>query len=190
MASRITDEWMPKLTQRARQAHDAGATVMVFGHLHVPFARRFEDVWLVNPGAIASGSAFTRQTRQTIALLYMRDDGWPFVTHIDLAEPDRAYEAVVDWDAGFAAVADRYSESIAAPEVAQVVAALRGSALIHDRRVWAALSRPGMARWLGKKEPITAGEIRAAIVTDDALTSDERKELLALIDSQRSKVQS
>lgn len=182
MASRTGDDWSPKLTQRARQAREAGATVMVFGHLHIPFARRFEDVWLVNPGAIASGSAFTRQTRQTVALLYLRDDGRPFVTHIDLADPGRAYEPVIDWEAGFTATADRYSESIAAPEVAEAVAALRGSTLIHDRRLWEALSRPGMARWLGKQEPITVGEIRDAIETDAALTAGERKELVALID--------
>jgi putative phosphoesterase len=103
--------------QRARQARDAGATIMVFGHLHIPFARRFEDVWLINPGAIASGSAFTRQTRQTVALLYWRDDGQPFVVHVDLAEPHHPYEPVSNWEAGFRAAANRYSESIITPRL-------------------------------------------------------------------------
>jgi NagD protein len=185
MASRAGDDWSPKLAQRARQARAAGAAIMVFGHLHIPFIRRFEDVWLINPGAIASGSVFTRQTRQTIALLYLRDDGRPFVTHIDLADPNRAYAPSVEWEAGFAAAANRYSESIVRPEVAQVVAALRRSRFFHDRRLWVSLSRPGMARWLGKREPIAVGELRDAIDGDAAFAADERAELLALIDGSR-----
>lgn len=181
VVSRAGDEWRPKLAQRARQAREAGASVMVFGHLHIPFACRAEGLWLVNPGAIASGSAFTRQTRQTVALLFLRDDGRPFVTHVDLACPDRPFAATVDWDAGFGAAHSRYNETIADAAVARVVAALRETPFYFDRRLWRAFSRPGMSRWLRRTdELITVAELRDELAVDNAFTAAERDALFAV----------
>lgn len=180
-ASRVGDEWRPKLAQRAAQARQAGASIMVFGHLHIPFARRFEGIWLVNPGAIASGSAFTRQTRQTVALLYVRDDGRPFVSHVDLARPDRPCVAAVDWEAGFAATHRHYNENIAEGAVMRLMEGLREVAFFDDRRLWEAFSRPGMSRWLGEtKAAISVDELRHEIATDEAFTIAERESLLRL----------
>ena len=50
-----------------------------------------EGVLLVNPGAIASPNPASRQRIQTIAILFIRDDGTPFVTHIDLARPNQPF---------------------------------------------------------------------------------------------------
>jgi hypothetical protein len=156
---------------------------MIIGHLHVPFVSQFDGVWLINPGAIASGNAFTRQTRQTVALLFLRDDGRPFVTHVDLAQPDQPVNAAVDWEAGFKTALDRYCESIAEPGVARIVAAVGDTPYAHDRRLWAAFSRPGMSRWLGETDqPITAVELIRAIAADEAFTAAEHGELLRLIE--------
>ena len=103
MGSRVNDDWRPKLERYAAQARRAGATIYVLGHLHIPFVVEHEGVGLVNPGAIASGSAFTRQTRPTVARLTLRDDGRPFVVHTDLARPEQPHVPVIDWPAGFTA---------------------------------------------------------------------------------------
>jgi hypothetical protein len=102
----IDDAWRPKLDRRVAMGQHPGAAVVVFGHTHIPMTRWHQDVLLVNPGAIASSSAFTRQRVQTVALLFLRDDGGACVVHIDLASPERAFVPRIDWDAGFSAVLD------------------------------------------------------------------------------------
>jgi putative phosphoesterase len=181
LASRAGDDWRPKLAQRAAQARRAGARIMVFGHLHIPFVTQFEGVWLVNPGAIASGSAFTRQTRQTVALLYLRDDGRPFVAHVDLARPGQSYEAQVDWTAGFEAASQRYYETFLDPRLRPAAAALRASRFRFERRLWLALSRIGMPYFTGEKTMMAAGEMLAGIEAAEEFSAAERAELLALI---------
>ena len=182
MASRTGDDWRPKLAQRARQAHEVGARIMVFGHLHIPFVRHHEGVWLINPGAIASGNFLTRQTRQTVALLFLRDDGIPFVTFVNLAQPNMPYEPIVDWDAGFTAAAGCYSTSIADKAVTRATAALRDMPLFPDPRVIACISHLGMRRWRGETEDlISMAELQAAIDDAKDFTDAERGELLELI---------
>lgn len=181
-ASRAGDDWRPKLSQRARQARAVSAHIMVFGHLHIPFVCRHEGVWLINPGAIASGSFLTRQTRQTVAVLFMRDDGMPFVTFVDLARAGRSYAADVEWDAGFNAAAGRYSASIAGPAVVRATAAMRNTPFFQDPRVIACMSRLGMLRWRGETtDLISMAELQAAIVAATDFTAAEQEELLQLI---------
>lgn len=181
LASRVGDDWRPKLAQRAAQARRAEASIMVFGHLHIPFVTRFDGVWLVNPGAIASGSAFTRQTRRTVALLYLRGDGRPFVVHVDLARPDRPCDAGVDWAAGFTAALDRYEECFLDPRLRPAVAALRAGRFRFERRVWVALSRIGMPYFTGEKAMLEAEEMLAGIEAAEEFSACERAELLALV---------
>lgn len=181
MASRIGDDWRPKLAQRAAQARRAGARLMVFGHLHVPFVTRHDGVWLVNPGAIASGSAFTRQTRQTVALLYLRDDGQPFVVHVDLARPDWPCDVAVDWEAGFTAALNRHEAFFPDPRLRPAVTALRASRFGFEGRLWAALSRIGMPYFTGEKSVLGAEEMLAGIEAADEFSVVERAELLALV---------
>jgi uncharacterized protein len=96
LASRRNDAWEPILERRAAMGRRAGAGIAVFGHTHVPMACPYADVLLVNPGAIASGNAVTRQRVQTVALLFLRDDGTPFVTHVDLASPHQPFVPPID----------------------------------------------------------------------------------------------
>jgi putative phosphoesterase len=67
MASRRDDTWIPKLDRRAEIARRVGADVLIYGHTHNPMACRHNGVLLVNPGAIASPNAYTRQRIQTVA---------------------------------------------------------------------------------------------------------------------------
>ena len=183
MASRLDDAWEPKLSRWATQARRAGATIYVLGHLHVPFVVEHDGMWLVNPGAIASGSAFTRQTRQTVARLYLRDDGRPFVVHIDLSQPEQPHAPAIDWSAGFTAAAGQYSADIAHPRLRPVIAALRRSRWRADERLYNALARAGMACWLGQKAEMTVENAVESIEGDPAFGESERSELVALFKS-------
>jgi len=181
-ASRVGDAWGPKLAQRAAQARRVGANVMVLGHLHIPFAVTYDGVWLVNPGAIASPNSLSRQICQTVALLYLRDDGRPFVVHVDLTRPGEPHVPALDWNAGFAAALGRYSASILSPELAGLGEAIRGFRLRYDGRLWAAVSRAARGCWDGRKPALTAADLGASISDDLAFSSREREELLALIE--------
>jgi putative phosphoesterase len=109
LASRTNDAWAPKLARRAAMGRSAGAKVVVFGHTHVPLAQVFEDVLLVNPGALAAPNNATRQTVQTVALLFVHDDATVSVTHVDLTQPDEAFLPCLDLTRGFAAAHARFT---------------------------------------------------------------------------------
>jgi len=106
MESRKDDGWQPKLARRASMGKRAGTRIVVFGHTHIPMVVEYDGILLVNPGAIASPNPTTRQRIQTIAILSIRDDGAPFVTHVDLAHPDQPFVPHIDWQAGFRAALD------------------------------------------------------------------------------------
>jgi len=109
MESRRDDAWQPKLARRAAMGQRAGARVVVFGHTHVPMAVEHDGVLLVNPGAIAAPNFASRQSIQSVAMLFIRDDGVPFVAHVDLATPDWSFIPRIDWRAGFRAAHARFT---------------------------------------------------------------------------------
>ena len=75
--------WGPKLDRLAARTREAGAQVLVYGHSHVPALNRQAGVILFNPGALASGSFFTRQSPQTVGRLrVMMAAGWRWSTWI------------------------------------------------------------------------------------------------------------
>lgn len=159
-AARRGDAWEPKLAQRSTEGRDAGARVVVFGHLHIPLANEDDGVLLVNPGALAAPNARSRQLRRSVALLWVLRGAPPAVVHIDLAAPREAYDAAVDWGAGFAAVAARYGESIVTPELAAELARYRGdgAARVPDSL---------RAAWLRAAHRVWDGEFD--LLTRDAL---------------------
>lgn len=117
-ASRRDDRWEPKLARRAAFAHRAEARIVVYGHTHVPTHVEYEGVWLINPGALATGGLDRRIRYRTAALLYLRDDGVPFTVHVDLAQPDRPLAPWSNWAAGFGAAREHFEPSILAPDLA------------------------------------------------------------------------
>lgn len=103
LASRESDDWLPKLARRAAMGQRAGVRIVVFGHTHIPMAVEHAGVLLVNPGALAAPNPTTRQTVQSVAILSIHTDGTPIVTHIDLARPDQPFVPHIAWHAGFRA---------------------------------------------------------------------------------------
>jgi hypothetical protein len=94
-----------------------GASVVVYGHTHIPFTTLVDGVWVINPGAIASGSYLTRQCLQTVARLTLDGAGAPVVEYFDVNAPDRPLVFPVDLEAGFRAALHRVSASLITPEL-------------------------------------------------------------------------
>jgi predicted phosphodiesterase len=46
-AQRQNDRWQPKFTQLADTARQHGATIMVMGHMHIPFATEHDGVLVI-----------------------------------------------------------------------------------------------------------------------------------------------
>ena len=181
-ASRQTDDFQPKLRHIARVAQAAGAAIAVFGHWHIPLVREMDGVTLVNPGAVASGNAITRQLRQVAATLEIDDAGLVAVRHIDLAHPNDVYEATVDWDAGFEVALSRYSETILAPDLKDRAYRLLGSVQAEDQ----ALILPIVLRlahrcWAGEFDLIDVDLMIAELRDDPTLSEQDKQRFLALL---------
>jgi putative phosphoesterase len=181
LASRHGDAWEPILERRAAMGRRAGAGIVVFGHTHVPMVHPDGDVLLVNPGAIASANAVTRQRVQTVALLFLRDDGTPFVTHVDLASPEQQFEPRIDWDAGFHAASDRFSEPILAPDLAADWERWERLAQLAPEAHQAALLRVAHPCWTGEQEAITREELLAELRADVSIPAAVLAQLEAAV---------
>ncbi len=164
LALRAEDAWTPKLDRLAAMGRRADAGIVVFGHTHIPLVRCHNGVLLVNPGAIASGNAVTRQRRQTVALLFLFQEGGATVAHVDLAAPERAFTPQIEWDAGFAAALAQYSESILAPDLAavweQLAAFLRP---LGPEPYYRALLRVSHRVWAGEQAAIGRADLLAEL---------------------------
>lgn len=181
LAARRGDEWAPKLAQRAERGRRAEASVVVFGHTHVPMSARRDGILLVNPGAIASGSEWTRQVRQTVAFLFLTDDGRAAVSHVDLAEPEHVYEADVTWAAGFRAANARYEEPILAPNLAPYLEQLRRDNFSAPLAVRSAILRISHRCWEGEQQHITADDILNEVEGDAAVPEEDKARVRALM---------
>jgi uncharacterized protein len=84
LASR-TNDWESKFERRANFAKEHGASICIFGHTHIPMTIEYDGIQLINPGAIASGNPWSKQTVQTVAILTLEKAQAPQVEHIDLA---------------------------------------------------------------------------------------------------------
>jgi putative phosphoesterase len=181
LASRRDDTWRPKLERRMAFGRRAGAPIVVFGHTHVPMACQMDNVLLVNPGAVASGSHTWRQKRRTVALLYMRADRLPLVVHIDLASPDRPFVPRIDWDAGFAAALGQFNESILAPDLEPDHQRLYAIAQQALEPSIGAIRRVAMRCWSGEQPYITRAELLAELEAAPGLPARVWAEFEALL---------
>lgn len=180
-ASREGDDILPKLQRSADAARDAGATVAVFGHWHIPLLHHVDGVTLINPGAVASGNAVTRQLRQTVARLDI-DDGEVSIRHIDLATPQMEYSASVDWGAGFNAALNRYSASILSPGLSNRLPSLLAQITSEEQDALRPLIlRLAQRCWDGESDLIDEDLLRTELSTDHSLTAEQRNRYAALL---------
>jgi predicted phosphodiesterase len=172
LAARQDDRWAPKLERRAAMGRRAEAQLVVFGHTHVPMVVPWDDTLLVNPGALASGNHFTRQTLRSVALLLVTRDGAVAVEHLDLDDGGRPFASAVDLDAGFGAALAPLSAPIVDAEFQRRLPALRalfnpgGLTLVDAEQVRALLHTLAFPRWEGTASLLTLAELVAAIGTE------------------------
>jgi hypothetical protein len=109
----------------AARARQAGAEVLVYEHSHVPAVSQHAGVTLFNPGALASGSFFTRQSPQTVGRLrVLAAAGVVEVEHLDLATGRVVEMPVPDPAEDFGVLGGRYQTWIIEPEMISSVAEL------------------------------------------------------------------
>jgi putative phosphoesterase len=173
MESRKDDALRPKFQRSINQAKGAGANLVIFGHWHIPLVYQAEGITLVNPGALASGNEFTRQLRNTVALLLIEKSGASYIVHVDLAAPDAPYVPQIDWDAGFNVAAGDYSKSIVAPDLAPAIYFMRQ----HFSREELLAIRPLIAAkaipiWEREGGELTLADVEDVILQDTTLPRD------------------
>ncbi|MGI8858117.1 MAG: metallophosphoesterase family protein [Thermomicrobiales bacterium] len=184
MASRTDDAWAPKLARRAAMGRRAGAGIVVFGHTHIPMTVEYDGVLLVNPGALACPNLESRQRIQSVAILSIRDDGAPFVTHIDLARADQPFVPRIEWGAGFRAAHQQFGQSILAPDLAGDFSRLsQVIQRVAPETGWAPYLRLAHRCWSGAQDLITRAALRDAVQDDTDIPTDAKAAMLAVIDA-------
>jgi uncharacterized protein len=187
MASRQNGDLRPKLARIGQAAQAAEATLVHFGHWHIPLVYRYEEVMLINAGGIASGNEVTAQTIQTVALLFVRDDKRPFVTHVDLARPDQPFIHSIDWDAGFTAVMQPFSRSILAPDLRPLLGMVRKKYAIQPDLIRQLLLPLAHRCWSGEQNHITRTDVLVHLEQSDNLSPDLKAEIRTLLNLNLSK---
>lgn len=182
MASRRDDPIFPKLQRSVQRAQRAGAGIAIFGHWHIPLVYRSEGVLVVNPGAFAAGNAVSRQLYATVAILWLRDDGASFVSHVDLTAPERPFTPPIDLAAGFQAALRQVSASILAPAlVANQRYLLRELDRFGIERALPPLLRVAHRCWAGEQAFITRADWEREIETDEELPARYKAAYLAIL---------
>ena len=158
MAFRQIDAWEAKLDRISQTAQQAGCHIAVYGHTHIPMFVQHESVFLINPGAIASGSVFSRQIQQTVALLYIqKNDTSPMVTHINLAAPQQPFQPHIDLQAGFRAASQHYEAPLMTAHDKQVIRH-EVRPLLPANTFWVLLHRIAHRCWAGHQAMITLSD--------------------------------
>jgi len=177
LESRRVPEMKIKLERIAHYGRRVGASIVHFGHWHIPLQCEVEGVTLVNAGGIASGNFILRQLIQTVALLTIEENGRFHINHYDLAngrhnDPDD----IVNTD--FATAAKPYHGSILAPELQNKVPQLRGNPILYET-----LKELAPQCWWGDKSVLTTADFTTALKKSSFATA-ELGEALSLLDPQ------
>lgn len=173
--------WHPKLSRLAEHGQRAGAQIVVFGHAHIPMTYQDDSVLLVNPGALASGNIFAHQKRQTVALLFIRDDGTLLVVHVDLAFPDRAYVPHVDWEAKFEVALDECQATIVEEDLLKDIAELGKQTFSDLQALKEAILPLSHPCWTGEKQYVTRAELLYEIKRNTSIAPTDKEKVLAIL---------
>ena len=173
--------WHRILARQAERGQQVGANVVVFGHAHVPMTYRYNDILLVNPGALASGGLFTRQDPQTVALLFICNDGELFVAHADLAVPDRPFVPRIDWDAGFETALGQFQSPIVEPNLLQSIGEFKRETYSDLEALKAAILPLCHPCWAGEKQHINRAELLNAIESSTDIAPIDREKVIAIL---------
>ncbi len=173
--------WAPKLARIAGAGRRVGAEIVVYGHFHIPLAYRQGDILLINPGALASGSLFTRQAIRSVARLTIHDDGTLSVTHVDLADSSRTYTPEIDMEAGVEAAVDRFQAMIVEDDLLEDVRRLRAQPYTDLEALNKTILPLCYPCWAGEKQHITRAELIAKIGNSGSIFEDDKEKALVIL---------
>ena len=173
--------WHRMLTRQAERGQKLGANVVVFGHTHVPLTHQYNGILLINPGALASGSLFTRQDHQTVALLFICNDGELHVAHIDLALPDQPFVPSIDWDAGIEPAIDQFQSSIVEQDLLESIGELGKQTYSDLEALKGAILPLCHPCWTGEERHITRVELLGAVESSTDIAPIDREKVIAIL---------
>jgi hypothetical protein len=171
--------WGPKLQRIANRGRQVGARIVIYGHTHVPMVCRCSDVLLINPGALSSGSYFTRQMVSSVGRLQILDDGEANVTLFDVVAKQARVFDVADPEEDFGLLAEQYWDWIVETDLIPVVDALGKIAYENVRAVVRAVV-PLYQRCLSDGR-MRREDLIKAIRSSDLITPNDKKGILAAI---------
>lgn len=178
MTARKTDDFYVKLNRSVQRAQRAGASLVVFGHWHIPLLYEKDGIQVINPGAIASGGFAVKQTIQTVALLFLLEDGRFHTTHVNLAHPDTIYTPSIDFNAGFVTNLKKFTTSILSEELTavqdQFFSRLYPIAPQTLTDIWYRLAHQC---WIGERDLITSELLLQNIKQDTTLTDETKQQI-------------
>ncbi len=169
LASRRSDDWESRLERRAKMAQRAGASIVVFGHTHIPMLTEYLGVTCINPGAIAAGNFVTRQAIQTVAMMEITPNGRSKVVHYNLENPKCPFDVSFDLSLGFRAQSQRYTPFIISPELQAKGRELANDyiAKFGEYAFWRRLRPLAFKCWRGEVTEISDADIMAALEWND-----------------------
>jgi len=172
--------WGPKLMRIADLGRQAGADIVVYGHTHVPLITPYRDILLFNPGALASGTYFTRQVTRSAGRLEVKADGAFEVTHWNVDTGQPCVFAAADPDEEFQRLASRYQDWLVEPDLIPDIHSLRELTYENLRAVVRALT-PVYRRRLNDGL-ISRADLIEAVRLSSSIAEQDRAGMLALLD--------
>lgn len=173
LASRQIDDWQRILQRRVELGRAHGADIVVFGHTHIPMAVEMNGMWLINPGAIASGTHLLRQTLQSVARL------WPDerrVAFFDLNAPAQPFQPPVDLSAGFEAAHVQTSEPLVDEALFAPLYDCLKSLTQPEREQVLDILRPQLLPcWKGQQAQLDVAAALQAIIADPHIPNSVRQ---------------
>lgn len=172
--------WGPKLDRLAARARQAGAAILVYGHSHVPATSPYPGVTLFNPGALTSGSFFSRQALPTVGRLRVLSGGAFEVEHLDIVA-GRVVEVPAPLAAeDFSVLGGRYQAWIVEPDLIPLVAELR-RVPYADVRAMVQTIIPLYRRHIDSG-PIRRQDLIDTIQSSALMTPSDRQKALAVLE--------
>jgi uncharacterized protein len=117
--------WQPKIARIANRGQEVNAQVVVYGHTHVPIVHICNGILIVNPGALAAGSYFSRQVKRSVAKLQIYADGKVKTSHFDVDTNQEITLDKVNLDEEFDQLAGQYQKWIVEPDMIDTIGVLR-----------------------------------------------------------------
>jgi putative phosphoesterase len=172
--------WQPLLQQHTARAHRAGARFFISGHTHVPIFTLYDNVWLINPGAIAPGTYKLRQSLPSIAILYVMADRPPLVQHINLITQE-VFTPQVDFEIPFVQAHNQFAQTIIDAELESIWTSIKPLRSQVPEAFHQAILRSAHRVWAGEQPMISKSDLWAELQHQRTIPADVLSEFERLL---------